>query len=89
MQWIIANQLGRRNLHPDAASLLRGRLYNMRKLTKAEAGAIGGSSKYQSDTCSKDTADALATEFGVSAPTIKRDGAFAEAVDILSEHEPD
>ena len=29
--WIIGNQLHRRNLTPDAASLLRGYLYNMQK----------------------------------------------------------
>lgn len=28
MNWIINNQLGRRNLHPDQASYLRGKRYN-------------------------------------------------------------
>jgi hypothetical protein len=45
INWIILNQLGRRNLHPDAASLLRGKLYNSQRKE------WGGDrkSKYQSD----------------------------------------
>jgi hypothetical protein len=49
--WIDANQLGRRNLTPDQFTLLLGRRYNRSKKTKAEAGAIGGASKAQSEPC--------------------------------------
>ena len=85
LNWIINNQLGRRNLHPDQASYLRGKRYNGEKLTKADAGAIGGSSKDQNDPClPESTADRLATEYKVSAPTIKRDGQYAAAVDTLA-----
>jgi len=88
--WIITNQLGRRNLHPDAASLLRGRLYNMQK--KAPGAPIGNNNRSiqrdQNDPIER-TADALAREFGVSAPTIKRDGAFAAAVETLAQAEPE
>jgi len=82
--WIITNQLGRRNLHPDAASLLRGRLYNMRK--KGD-GQRGPQKLDQNDPAS--TAERLAADLGVSAPTIKRDGKFAEAVAILESYVPD
>jgi len=76
-QWMILNQLGRRNLSPDAASLLRGKLYNASKQTKAQAGAKGGAaSKDQNDTC-LDTAETIAAQTGVSPATIKRDGKFA------------
>jgi len=85
MLWIIRNQLGRRNLHPDAASLLRGRMYNMQK--QGHGGQIPAS-RDQSDPTIR-TADRLASEFGVSAPTIKRDGKFAEAVDALAAFVPD
>jgi phage N-6-adenine-methyltransferase len=82
--WIDAHQLGRRNLTPEQMSLLRGRRYNRLKKTKAEAGAKGGASKDQNDTCLPDsTSERLAKEHGVSAPTIKRDGQYAEAVDKL------
>ena len=39
------------DLHPDQSSYLRGKRYNAEKLTKADAGAIGGSSKDQNDPC--------------------------------------
>jgi DeoR/GlpR family transcriptional regulator of sugar metabolism len=35
------------------------------------------------------TADRLAKEYGVSAPTIRRDARFARAVDKLKSHVPD
>lgn len=83
-EWILRNQLGRRNLSPAEISLLRGRLYNQLK------GEQGGDhkSKCQSDTLIN-AADELAAEHGVSPETIKRDGKLAEAVDVLKETEPD
>ena len=76
---IINNQLGRRNLHPDQASYLRGKRYNAEKQDK------GGDRKSidQNDPLIESTADRLATEYKVSAPTIKRDGNYAAAVDTL------
>jgi len=53
---------------------MRRRLYNMQKTA-----GHGAKSAYQSDT-QLQTADWLSSELGVSAPTIKRDGKFAEAV---------
>jgi len=81
MDWMDANQLGRRNLSKEAHDLLLGRRYNRTKKTKAEAGAIGGASKDQSDTCLDNTAAKLAVEHGVSEATVKRAGQFAEAVE--------
>jgi len=80
INWIINNQLGRRNLHPDQASYLRGKRYNGEKQDK------GGDRKSidQNDPLIESTADRLATEYKVSAPTIKRDGQFAAAVDALA-----
>jgi site-specific DNA-methyltransferase (adenine-specific) len=80
MDWMDANQLGRRNLTPDAFRLALGRRYNRSKKTKAEAGAIGGASKDQIDTCLRSTAAKLATTYGVSEATVKRAGKFAEEV---------
>jgi len=82
--WIINNQLGRRNLHPDQASYLRGKRYNGEK----QAGFKGNQhtvepARDQNDPQQK-TADRLATEYSVSAPTIKRDGQYAAAVDTLA-----
>lgn len=82
--WMDANQLGRRNLSPDAFRLLLGRRYNR---TKKKVGASEGNfnalkQKDQSDPI-ESTADKLADKHGVSAPTVKRAGQLAEAVEKL------
>ena len=69
MDWVDANQLGRRNLTSDQASVLRGRIYNRRK--KA-VGKPAGTKLGQHEPIS--TAEQVAKETGVSARTIKRDG---------------
>lgn len=88
MDWIDANQLGRRNLSPTGFTLALGRRYNRQKKSKAEAGAIGGASKDQIDTCLPTTADKLAQQHDVSAPTVKRAGQFAAAVDTIERAAP-
>ena len=80
INWIINNQLGRRNLTPEQASYLRGKRY---QAEKKEIGARGVEKLDQNDPTS--TAEKLANEYKVSAPTIKRDGQFAAAVDTLAE----
>lgn len=78
IDWIIDNQLGRRNLDPTQASILRGKQYNR---LKRGNGVRGPGKLDQNDPAS--TAEVLAVRHGVSSPTIKRDGQFAEAVEAL------
>lgn len=78
MDWMDRNQLGRRNLKPDQFTLLLGRCYNRQK--KA-VGQRGPQKMDQNDPAF--TADKLAEQFGVSAPTVKRAGKFADAVEKL------
>lgn len=40
--WIIKNQLGRRNLTPQQMSYLRGKRYEMEKLSRTEVTSLGG-----------------------------------------------
>lgn len=80
--WIDANQLGRRNLTPDQYSLLRGRRYNRAKKTGFKGNQytnVRGPGQNDSHR----TAECLAEQYGVSEPTIKRDGVFAEAVETI------
>lgn len=79
-RWIDTNQLGRRNLSPDVASLLRGRIYNRVKKHR------GGDRKstHQIDGLIP-AAEKLATQYGVGKATIERDGQFARAVDVVKE----
>jgi phage N-6-adenine-methyltransferase len=76
--WIDTNQLGRRNLTPDQASLLRGRRYNRQKQSHGgDRGASGQNVQMPS------TAERLAVQHGVDERTIRRDGQFAAAVETL------
>lgn len=79
INWIINNQLGRRNVTPDQASYLRGKRYNMEKAQ----GSRSDLTLDQNDL-KLHTAQRLSNEFKVSEPTIKRDGKFADAIDSLS-----
>lgn len=84
INWIINNQLGRRNLHPDQASYLRGKRYNGEKQAHgADRKSEQAKSRSQNDFLIK-TYDRLATEYQVGPKTIQRDGQFAEAVDKLA-----
>ena len=84
IDWIILNQLGRRNVSPDTAAKLRGMLYICRK--KEHGGdrkneESSGQSGHLIDE--RKTRDVVAKETGVSARTIARDAAYAEACDKL------
>ena len=73
IDWIIMNQLGRRNLHPMAATLLLGKLYNARK------GRQGGDRAKDHSDPLLNTAAAIAKETCRSTATVKRAGRLAEA----------
>ena len=77
MDWMDRNQLGRRNLSPEQTALLRGRIYNRVKKSH------GGKREASAQNDHLKTSEALADTFGVSGPTIRRDGEFAEAVEKL------
>jgi disulfide oxidoreductase YuzD len=84
IDWIIANQLGRRNLSPEQMAYLLGERYNR---TKQELG--GG--RYSKKTVGKNTppkirtSERLAKEYGVDEKTVRIDAEFAKAVNALAE----
>jgi len=82
-----ANQLGRRNLTRDQFEISIGRLYRREKKTRAEAGSLKGKSIDQNDPCI--TADRIAGEYKVSAPTVKRYAKKAEEFERLEKEKPE
>lgn len=84
MDWMDANQLGRRNITPDQFTLLLGRRYNRQKQR------LGGQLPKGVDQIEPpvSTAEKLATEHGVSAATVKRAGQYADAVAIVEKAVP-
>ena len=66
----------------DKSSLLRGKRYNAEKQDAyARPGNENAAKREDQNDTRESTADRLATEYKVSAPTIKRDGNYAAAVD--------
>jgi ParB-like chromosome segregation protein Spo0J len=79
MDWMIDNQLSRRNLPPMLLRYLRGKRYLLEK----QQGKRRDLTSDQIDQ-KLTTADKLALQYNVSAPTIRRDAALARNVDTLS-----
>lgn len=94
--WIILNQLGRRNLSPEDASRLRGKLYNGMKRKDAGHGDQKGSGG-QNDPPIKGkkpgksgksgpstSAEVVAQKTGVSTATVKRDARYVDHLESLA-----
>lgn len=90
VNWIINNQLGRRNLTPEQASYLRGKRYAIKTADANERRRVSQVGKAVSErgrqNDENDTRHVLAAEFAVSASTIERDHKFAKAVDKISKN---
>jgi hypothetical protein len=84
IKWAIQNQLGRRNLSPAEARLLRGQLYNLEKKAPHRPEKLP-----QIEGVNGETGERLAIRFGVSRATIERDGEFAAAVDAIAAKVPE
>ena len=81
--WMDRNQLGRRNLHPDAFTLLLGRRYNRAKKQGERTDITSGKSCQKSTT-----AERLAKEHGVTEKTVRNAGKFAESVEKAKKIDP-
>jgi hypothetical protein len=79
--WMIANQLGRRNLTPEQISYYRGGQYNLYK----RQGKRTDVTSPQSEGKLPSTAERFATGHHVSVATIERDGSYARDVDLIAE----
>jgi 16S rRNA G966 N2-methylase RsmD len=75
--WIIRNQLGRRNLTRSQWECLLGMRYNREK---KENGVRGKEKLCQNDTAFSSTAEKLAAEYGVSPRTVHRAAASYKAL---------
>ena len=87
-EWIIKNQLGRRNLSPKDFKLLVGMLYNQRKKAVGGTGANQHTQKRKNCT-SASTAEQVAAETGVSPRTVQSAGKLAAAVEEIQAAEPE
>ena len=94
IDWMIDNQLGRRNLTREQQKYLRGLQYNREKAKSPGAPVGNGNAEKQcpdfqdivleKPVAPKRTADRLAEQHKVSRDTIERDGKFAESLDTIA-----
>ncbi|MDJ0689213.1 MAG: hypothetical protein QNJ41_11945 [Xenococcaceae cyanobacterium MO_188.B32] len=96
--WIIKNQLGRRNLSPEWMANLRGQMYISTKSThggdrksKPKTENSSGNSYHLNENMGAEkssgkTAKEVATQCGVTEKTIRNDAKFAEAIDKICHH---
>jgi len=77
--WIIKNQLGRRNLTEQEASYYRGKLYESRKRQGERTDLTSAQNVLKFNT-----AEEIGKEYGVSHMTVKRDAEFSAAVDKVA-----
>jgi len=87
VQWVLRNQLARRNLTDEQRTLLMGRLYNQVKLEPLQK-LSDSEVKFTSESGSNATARYVGSMFGVSEKTVRNAAEFAEVVDALAEIEP-
>jgi DNA modification methylase len=83
--WIDANQLGRRNLKPEAFKLIVGRRYLR---AKAQGERTDLTSRHNGEK-SAGPAEKLARQHGVSKRTVERAGQYAAAIDTVKKTDPD
>jgi len=90
--WIIENQISRRNLSPVELSHFRGLYFNAVKRMRGSSNQyINKSAFHQSDgkQNSLNTAREVGKRFSVSSATIERDAKVAEALTVIAEISPE
>ncbi len=85
INWIITNQLGRRNLTEEQKAYLRGKRYRAEQGNQRDNLRRGSESPKDQNDPSGDTAERIAAELHVGSATVKRDAKFADAVDAVAE----
>jgi len=81
--WMVDNQMGRRNLTPDQLSYYRGLKYL--NIKKKKGGFENVQLKGKSEAS---TSELVGSQFNVSESTIKRDAKYAEGLNIIARSNP-
>ncbi len=83
-EWMLKKQLGRRNLTDANRSYLIGLLYNNRKESKGGDRRSNRRIDQSTDLLSKNTAEQIAEQTGMSIRSIKSAGEFAKGIEELT-----
>jgi len=87
VQWVLQNQLARRNLTDEQRTLVLGRYYNTLKLAPHRP-STENAVKFTAFSGRSATARQVGEIFGVGEKTVRNAAEFAKAVDALAEVEP-
>lgn len=86
IEWIVSNQLGRRNLTPNEKAMYLGELYNAQKRQRGgDYTSQGELSETLSESSPVDTASAIGQRHGVSDRTVRNAAKFVDAVNQLDD----
>jgi N6-adenosine-specific RNA methylase IME4 len=80
IEWMIRNQINRRNQTPEQMSYFRGKLYEHEKNKQGRPKKPEIISGFSNEA---DTAERLGKEYGVTGRTIRNDADFAKAIDTI------
>lgn len=83
LNWIISNQLGRRNLTDAQKEYLIGKRYETEKKISTDNLKKGDYLPSGQNVHSDKTSEIIAQEYGINERTVRRIGEFAKVVDIL------
>ena len=84
INWIIDNQMGRRNISDEQKSYLRGLRYRNEKRQGARTDLTSGQNVHKSTT-----SQVIADQYNVDEKTIRRDEKFADSLDRVAEYAPE
>lgn len=84
-EWILKNQLGRRNITNEQRLRLIGQMQENRK--QSHGGQVKGMG--QNEPSVRSTAEAIAKEVGVSESTVKRAEKFSKGIDAIQSVSPE
>jgi len=82
--WIIFNQIGRRNISSAQRAYLIGKIYRETKKDHGGTGANQYTEQRANNLPSANTAERIAEQFNVSHQTVKNAEKFADAVDTIA-----
>ncbi len=89
IEWIFANQRDRRNLTPDQLALVMGRHYNRTKKPGGSGWRKGHDDQNERRAAEGSADERIAEKYGVSLPTVRRNGRLAAAVETLKAVDPE
>lgn len=89
IEWIIKNQLGRRNLTSEQRTYLLGLRYRKEKKPHGGTGANQYSEQSRQNDDSAKTVEKVAKEHGVGTKTVERAEKFADGLDNISTRYPE